>query len=176
MLSESSDSNDDDMSFDTTYEILYKECLNLKKEQVKWNGSKKSLINEIDVLKGENKCLLDKIAFLENEHSKIKKKCDELKCENQMFRNELSLMKEKSHPRSKRLNDLNNLEHKSFDKRGLGYVDEIFTPSCGKTIFIMPCGAKHLKKTHSYIKFHYTNCGKMGHAFMQDCLIMLKRN
>ena len=29
-LSESSDSNDDDMSFDTTYESLYKECLSLK--------------------------------------------------------------------------------------------------------------------------------------------------
>ena len=29
-LSESSDSNDDDMSFDTTYDTLYKECLSLK--------------------------------------------------------------------------------------------------------------------------------------------------
>ena len=37
-LSESSDSNDDDMSFDTTYETLYKECLSLKQEQVKWKA------------------------------------------------------------------------------------------------------------------------------------------
>ena len=29
-LIESSDSNDDDMSFDTTYDTLYKECLSLK--------------------------------------------------------------------------------------------------------------------------------------------------
>ena len=50
---ESSDSNDNDMIFDTTYETLYKECLSLKQEQVKWKDSKKNLINEIDVLKGE---------------------------------------------------------------------------------------------------------------------------
>ncbi|RVX20532.1 hypothetical protein CK203_002544 [Vitis vinifera] len=40
-LSESSDSNDDDMSFDTVYETLYKECLSLKQEQVKWKAFKK---------------------------------------------------------------------------------------------------------------------------------------
>ena len=49
------------MSFDTTYEILYKECLSLKQEQVKWTDSKKILTNEIDVLKRENETLLDKI-------------------------------------------------------------------------------------------------------------------
>ena len=31
---ESSDSNGDEMSFDSTYETLYKECLSLKQEQV----------------------------------------------------------------------------------------------------------------------------------------------
>ena len=41
------------MIFDTTYETLYKECLSFKQEQVKWKDSKKNLINEIDVLKGE---------------------------------------------------------------------------------------------------------------------------
>ena len=71
-LSESSDSNDDDMSFDTTYETLYKECLSLKQEQVKWKASKKILTNEVDVLKGEKNALLDKIAFLENEHLEVK--------------------------------------------------------------------------------------------------------
>ncbi|RVW51970.1 hypothetical protein CK203_067988 [Vitis vinifera] len=47
--SEFSDSNDDDMSFDTAYETLYKECLSLKQEQVKWKASKKILTNEVDV-------------------------------------------------------------------------------------------------------------------------------
>ena len=56
-LSESSDSNDDDMNFDTTYETLYKEWLSLKQEQVKWKTSKKILTNEVDVLKGEKKSL-----------------------------------------------------------------------------------------------------------------------
>ena len=74
MSHESSDSNDDDMSFNTAYETLYKECLSLKQEQVKWKASKNILINEIDVLKGENKALLDKIGFLENEHLEVKKK------------------------------------------------------------------------------------------------------
>ena len=48
-LSESSDSNDDDMRFDTTYETLYEECLSVKQEQVKWKVFKKILTNEIDV-------------------------------------------------------------------------------------------------------------------------------
>ena len=91
-LSESSDSNDDDMSFDTTYESLYKECLSLKQEQVKWKAFKKILINEIDVLKGEKKAFLEKIAFLENEHLEVKEKCDVLKSEN--HKDELSLKKE----------------------------------------------------------------------------------
>ncbi|KAL6331025.1 hypothetical protein AAG906_009453 [Vitis piasezkii] len=50
---ESSDSNGDEMSFDSTYETLYKECLSLKQEQVEWKASKRSLINEIKTLKGE---------------------------------------------------------------------------------------------------------------------------
>ena len=74
MSRESSDSNDDDMNFDTAYETLYKECLSLKQEQVKWKASKNILINEIDVLKGEKKALLDKIGFLENDHLEVKKK------------------------------------------------------------------------------------------------------
>ncbi|KAL6348262.1 hypothetical protein AAG906_005556 [Vitis piasezkii] len=69
------------------------------------------------------------------EHFDMKKMCDELKSENQVFKNELSLRKEESHPSSKRLSDLINLERKSFDKRGLGFVDEATTPSSGKTIF-----------------------------------------
>ena len=104
------------MSFDTTYETLYKECLSLKQEQVKWKASKKILTNEVDVLKGEKKALLDKIAFLENEHLEVKEKCDVLKSENQMFNDELSLRKEELHPSSKRLNELINLGRKSFAK------------------------------------------------------------
>ena len=54
--------------------------------------------------------MLDKITFLESEHFDMKKMCDELKSENQVFKNELSLRKEKSHPSSKRLSDLINLD------------------------------------------------------------------
>ena len=78
-------------------------------------------MNEIDVLKGEKKALLDKIAFLENEHLEVKKKCDVLKSENQMFKDELSLRKKELYPSSKRLNELINSGCKSFDKRGLGF-------------------------------------------------------
>ena len=103
------------MSFKTAYDTLYKEYLSLKNEQVNWNGSQKSLIKEVDVLKGEKKFLLDKITFLQHEHSEIKKKCDQLKNENHMlknenhmFKNELSHRKKESHPSSQRLNDLIN--------------------------------------------------------------------
>ena len=119
VLSESCESRNfdgDEMSFDSAYETLYKECLSLKQEQVDWKASKKSLINEVKTLKGEKKSLLDKIAFLENEHFDVKKMCDELKSENQVFKNELSLRKEKSHPSSKRLSDLINPRRKPFDK------------------------------------------------------------
>ena len=105
---ESSDSNGDEMSFDSAYETLYKECLSLKQEQVEWKTSKRSLINEIKTLKGEKKYLLDKIAYLEGEHFDMKKMCDELKSENQVFKNELSLRKEESHPNFRRLSDLIN--------------------------------------------------------------------
>ncbi|RVX06607.1 hypothetical protein CK203_029547 [Vitis vinifera] len=90
----SSDSKDDNMSFDIAYETLYKECLSLKQKQVKWKSSKKILTNEV-VLKGEKKTLLDKIAFLENLHFEVKKKCDVLKSGNQIFKDELSLRKER---------------------------------------------------------------------------------
>ena len=85
---ESSDSNGDEMSFDSAYETLYKECLSLKQEQVEWKASKRSLIHEIKTLKGDKKSLLDKIAFLEGEHFDMKKMCDELKSETQVFKNE----------------------------------------------------------------------------------------
>ncbi|RVW90629.1 Retrovirus-related Pol polyprotein from transposon RE2 [Vitis vinifera] len=102
---ESSDSNGDEMSFDSAYKTLYKECLSLQQEQVEWKASKRSLINEIKTLNGEKKSLLDKIAFLKGEHFDMKKMCDELK------------------------------RRKSFDKRGLGFVDEATTPSSGNRSF-----------------------------------------
>ena len=153
------------MSFDTAYETLYKQCLSLKQEQVKWKASKKILTNEVDVLKGEKQALLDKIAFLENEHLEVKKKCDVLKSENQMFKDELSLRKEELHPSSKRLNELINLGSKSFDKRGLGFLGGNATPSSSKTIFVKPCEKEFPKKTQSQIKFHCNHCRKMGHTF-----------
>ncbi|KAJ9680449.1 hypothetical protein PVL29_019700 [Vitis rotundifolia] len=164
-LSESSNSNDDDMSFDTAYETLYKECLSLKQEQVKWKASKKILTNEVDVLKGEKKAFLDKIAFLENEHLEVNEKCDVLKSENQMFKDELSLRKEELHPSSKRLNELINLGCKFFDKRGLGFLGGNATPSSSKTVFVKPCEKEFPKKTQSQIKFHCNHCGKMEHTF-----------
>ncbi|RVW98135.1 hypothetical protein CK203_031853 [Vitis vinifera] len=165
---ESSDSNGDEMSFDSAYETLYKECLSLKQEQVEWKTSKRSLISEIKTLKGEKKSLLDKIAFLEGEHFDMKKMCDELKSENQVFKNELSLRKEESHPSSKRLSDLINLGRKSFDKRGLGFVDEATTPSSGKTIFVKSCEEVVPKKIPPKLKLHCTHCTKMGHT-MDRC-------
>ncbi|RVW69235.1 Retrovirus-related Pol polyprotein from transposon TNT 1-94 [Vitis vinifera] len=161
---ESSDSNGDEMSFDSAYETLYKECLSLKQEQVEWETSKRSLINEIKTLKGEKNSLLNKIAFLEGEHFDMKKMCDELKSENQVFKNELSLRKEESHPSSKRLSDLINLGRKSFDKRGLGFVDEVTTPSSGKTIFVKSCEEVVPKKIPPKLKLHCTHCIKMGHT------------
>ncbi|RVW32374.1 Retrovirus-related Pol polyprotein from transposon TNT 1-94 [Vitis vinifera] len=130
---ESSDSNGDEMSFDSAYETLYKECLN-------------------------------KIAFLKGEHFDMKKMCDELKSENQVFKNELSLRKEESHPNSKRLSDLINLGRKSFDKRGLGFVDEATTPSSGKTIFVKSREEVVPKKIPPKLKLHCTHCTKMGHT------------
>ncbi|RVW93409.1 hypothetical protein CK203_035071 [Vitis vinifera] len=100
---EVSDSDGDEISFDSAYEALYKECLSLKQEQVEWKASKRSLINEN---------------------------------ENQVCKNELSLRKEESHLNSKELSDLINSQMKSFDKRGLGFVDETTTPSSGNRSFL----------------------------------------
>ena len=86
-----------------------------------------------------------------------------------MFKDELSLKKEESHPSSKRLNELINLRRKFFDKQGLGFVDANTTPSSGKTIFFKPCEKEYPKKTHSQIKFHCNHCGKMGHTFHRCC-------
>ena len=107
-LSESSDSNDDNMSFDIAYDTLYKECLSLKQEQVKWKASKKILTNEV-VLNGEKKALLDKIAFLENLHLEVKKKCDVLKSGNQIFKDELSIRKKRVTSQLQLINSRRNL-------------------------------------------------------------------
>ena len=72
--------------------------------------------------------MIDRIAFLENEHFDMKKMC----YENQMFKNELSLRKEESHPSSKRLSNLINPRRKPFDRRGLGFVNETTAPSSVK--------------------------------------------
>ena len=119
--------------------------MSLKQEQVKWKASKKILTNEVDVLKGEKNALLDKIAFLENEHLEVKKKCDVLKSENQMFKDELSLRKEELHP-SSRLNELINSGHEPFDKRGLGFLRGNATSSSSKTVFVKPREKKILRK------------------------------
>ena len=108
--------------------------------------------------------MLDKISFLEGEHFDMKKMCDELKSENQVFKNELTLRKEESHPSSKRLSDLINSGRKSFDKRGLGFVDETTTPSSGKTIFFTPCERVLPKETLSKLKLQCTHCTIMGHT------------
>ena len=121
---ESSDSKGDEMSFDSTYETLYNERLSPKKEQVVWKASKRSQINEVKILKDAKKSMLGKIAFIEKEHFEMMKKCDELKSENQVWKEELSFRKEESHPRSKRLNELMNSRRKSIDKRGLHFLDE----------------------------------------------------
>ena len=161
------------MIFDTTYETLYKGCLSLKQEQVKWKDSKKILINEIDVLKGEKQGFAwqNYISWKWTFGSEV------LKSENQMFKDELSLRKEESHPSSKRLNELINSGHKSFDKRGLGFVNGNATPSSGKTFFAKPRKKECPKKTHSQIKFHCTHCGKWDTLLkdiMQDCSIIFK--
>ena len=78
-----------------------------------------------------------------------------------MFKNELSLRKEESHPSSKRLSDLINSMRKSFDKRGLGFVDKATTQSSDKKNFVKPCEGVLTNKTLSKLKFHFT---KMGHT------------
>ena len=105
------------------------------------------------------------------EHFDIKKMCDELKNENQVCKNELSLRKEESHLNSKELSDLINSQMKSFDKRGLGFVDETTTPSSGKTIFVKPCEGVVPKKTLSKLKLH---CTKMRHTVDRCCAKMFE--
>ena len=90
---ESSDSECDEMSFDSAYETSYNKCLSLKKEQVVWKAYKRSLINEVKTLKDEKNSMVGKVAFLEKDHFEMKKKCDELKSENQVLKEELGLRK-----------------------------------------------------------------------------------
>ena len=82
-----------------------------------------------------------------------------------MFENELSIRKEESHHSSKKLSNLINSGRNSFDKRGLGFVDETTTPSNGITIFFKPCeGVVLPKKIHHKMKLHCTHCTKMEHT------------
>ena len=86
-----------------------------------------------------------------------------MKSENQVFENELSIRKEESHHNSKKLSNLINSGRNSFDKRGLGFVDETTTPSNGITIFFKPCEGVVPKKISPKLKLHCTHCTKMGH-------------
>ena len=123
-------------------------------------------------LKDEKESLLDKIAFLEGEQFDMKKMCDELKSENQVFKKELSLRKEESHSSFKRLSDLINSGRKSFDKKGLGFVDETTTPSNGITIFVKPCEGVVPKKIPPKLKLDCTHCTKIGHT-VDRCYAMM---
>ena len=92
-----------------------------------------------------------------------------------MFKNELSLRTEESHPNSKRLDDFINSRWKSFDKQGLGFINETITPNSGKTIFVKPCKGVLLKKTHSKLKFHCIQCTKMEHT-IDRCYVRMIEN
>ena len=177
-LSKLSDFNEDDMSFNIAYETLYKECLSLKQEQVTWKAFKKMLDKWDWCFKmKKTKVFLDKIAFLESEHE-VKRKCV-LKSKNQIFKDELSLRKEDSHPNSKRLNDFINSGRKSSNKMGLWFVDKNTTPSSVKTIFFKAYKEEHPKKTHSQIKFHFSHSGKMWQTFHRcyaKCSIIFKES
>ena len=89
-----------------------------------------------------------------------------------MFKNELSLRKKESHPSSKRLSDLINSMRKSFDKRGLGFVDKATTQSSDKKNFVKPCEGVLPKKTPSKMKLHCSHCTKIGHTF-DRCYVMM---
>ena len=96
-----------------------------------------------------------------------------------MFKNELSLRKEKSHLTSKRLDELINSGRKSYDKRGFGFVDDNSTPSSGKTMLIKSSDEESSKENHPKLKFHCTYYDKMEHTFidaMQECLITFKES
>ena len=137
------------MSFHSSYETLYKECLSLKQKQVEWKAFKKSLINEVKTLKGEKKSLLNKIVFLKSEHFDMMKTYDELI----------------------------NSGRKSFDKQGLGFVAKTITPSSGTTIFEKLSDEETSKENHSKLKFHCSHCDKWDTLFidsMQECLITFK--
>ena len=89
-----------------------------------------------------------------------------------MFENELSIRKEELHHNSKKLSNLINSGRNSFDKRGLGFVDETTTPSSGKTIFVKPCEGVLPKKTPSKMKLHFSHCTKIGHT-IDRCYAMM---
>lgn len=57
-----------------------------------------------------------------------------------------------------------NLRHKSFNKRSLGFVDEIITPTSHKTIFVKFYEEQPPKKTYSKLKFHCIHFDKMRHT------------
>ena len=105
----------------------------------------------------------------------MKKKCDELKSENQVLKEELSLRKEESHPNSKRLDELINLGRKFVDKRGLGFIDESTTHSSGKTTFVKPCEEVSSKKIEFKLKFQCTHCTKMEHT-ANKCYVRMIEN
>ena len=67
-----------------------------------------------------------------------------------------------------------NLGRKSFDKKGLGFVDETTTASSGKTIFFKPCEGVVPKKIPPKLKLHCTHCTKMGHTVDKCYARMLK--
>ena len=91
-----------------------------------------------------------------------------------MFKNELSLRKEESHPSSKRLSDLINSMRKLFDKRGLGFVDKATTQSSDKKNFVKPCEGVLPKKTLSKLKLHCTHYTKIGHTIDRCYAMMFK--
>lgn len=104
--------------------IMLKSSLSLKKEQIEWNASQGSLVNDIKTLEEEKKSFFDKITFLEKEHVLIQEKSKELMRENQVLKEKSSLRNEEANHSSKILNDLIHSRRKSIDKSGTVIIDE----------------------------------------------------
>ena len=72
-----------------------------------------------------------------------------------------------------------NSGRKSFDRRGLGFVDENVTLSNDKIVFVKPCEEKFLRKLFlisSFIALIVEKWGTLLIDVIQDCLIIFKGN
>ena len=112
------------------------EYQHLIQSHIKVNTTYESPKFEIGMPNEEKMNYIENFWFLETEHQSLIERNNALTQEIEYWRKYISSKNKVFHPKAKILNDIINKVRFHGDKRGLGYINKIETPTSRETIFV----------------------------------------